>query len=72
MVKNPPGNGFDPSSGKISHATGQLCLCAKIIEAGEPKSLGSAIKEATAMRSPYTTLENNPHLPQLEKALAQQ
>ena len=34
-------------------------------------SLCSATREATIVRGPHTTMKSGPHLPQLEKALAQ-
>ena len=47
-------HGCDLWSGKISHASGQLSLCA---ETPEPtlESMCIAAREATAMRSPHTT-----------------
>ena len=42
VVKNPPanaGHGYDPWSGKISHATEQLRPCATTAEARAPRAL---------------------------------
>ena len=47
------GNGFDPWSGKIPHAAGQMSPCATTTEAHVP-SLCPTTREATAKRSPGT------------------
>ena len=69
-------NGFDPWSRKISHAVEQLSLCATTTEhhsywaqAREPGH--SATREAITIRT-RTAAKRSPHLPQLEKAHAQQ
>ena len=65
------GHGFNPWSGKIPHAEGQLSLWAATTEACELRA-GGCNKRATEMRSLHTTTKSTPHLPQLERALAQQ
>ena len=53
------------------HATEQLSPCATTTEPAL-YSPCSATSEATTMRSPGTATKSSPHLPQLEKARAQQ
>ena len=71
MVKNMPANAadiknvFDPWSGKILHAMGQLSPCAITIEAHTLQQEKPPQLEAQA-----TELESSPHPPQLEKAHA--
>ena len=74
MVENLLANAGDTGSGPglgRSHMPGSN-------EAREPQllslcvwSLCSATREAVIMRGPRTALKSGPHLPQLEKALAQ-
>ena len=74
MVENLPANagdtGSSPALGK-SHmprsdwARGPQLLSLRVW------SLGSATREAAIMRGPHTAIKSGPHLPQLEKALAQ-
>ena len=53
------------SAGSGAHELQPLSLCATTTEA---QNLCSATREATAMRSPCTTMKSCPHWPQLEKA----
>ena len=66
------GNGFNPWSGKIPRAKGQLSPCATTTEARVPYSPSSTTTEATAMRRLHTTMKRSPCPSQLEKALTQQ
>ena len=59
------GHGFEPWSGKIPHAVEQLGLWATITE---PVHLEPVLHNK---RGPRTAMKSGPHLPQLEKALAQ-
>ena len=87
MDKSPPANAeghkFDPWSGKIPHAAGQLRLCATTAQPIRRNllSLGAATTEALepvlcakispATRSPCTPTKSSPHSP-LDKAHVQQ
>ena len=70
VVKNLHANAGNMGLKKIPHAVGQLSLCTT---ATEPllKSLCSATREATRIKSLQTTVKSSPHSPQLEKAHAQ-
>ena len=69
MVENLPANegdtGSSPGLGR-SHMPRSNWAC-------EPQllSLRSATREAVTVRGPHTAMKSGPHLPQLEKALAQ-
>ena len=74
MVENPPANAGDTGS---SPGPGRSHM-PRSNWAREPQllslhvwSLGSATREAAIMRGPRTVMKSGPHLPQLEKALAQ-
>ena len=74
MVENPPANAGDTGS---SPGPGRSHM-PRSNWAREPQllslhvwSLGSATREAAIMRGPRTAMKSGPHLPQLEKALAQ-
>ena len=64
------GHGFEPWSGKIPHAMEQLGPWATTTE---PVRLEPVLptREAAIVRGPRTAMKSGPHLPQLEKALAQ-
>ena len=64
------GHGFEPWSGKIPHAMEQLGPRATTTE---PARLEPVLptREAAIVRGPRTAMKSGPHLPQLEKALAQ-
>ena len=74
MVESPPANAGDTGSSPGpggSHVP-------RSSWAGEPQllslrvwSLCSATREAVILRGPRTAMKSGPHLPQLEKALAQ-
>ena len=69
--------GLIPGPGGIPRALEQLSLWATSTEAHgfrahKPYSLCSATREATAMRSPCTTMKSSPHTLQLKKAHEQQ
>ena len=66
------GHGFKPWSGKIPRAAERLSPYATATEARAPENPCSAVREATAMRSPRTAAKRSPRSPQLEKARAQQ
>ena len=74
MVKNPPAKAGDTGSSpglgrshmpRSSWARGPQLLSLRVW------SLCSATGEAAMVRGPRTTMKSGPHLPQLEKALAQ-
>ena len=68
VVENLPANAgdtFEPWSGKIPHAAEQLGPWATITE---PARLEPVLRNK---RGPCTVMKSGPHLPQLEKALAQ-
>ena len=74
MVKSPPANAGDTGS---SPGLGRSHM-PQSSWAREPQllslrvwSLCSATREAAILRSPRTAMKSGPHLPQLEKALAQ-
>ena len=74
VVKNPPANAGDMGS---SPGPGRSHM-PRSGRAHEPQllslrvwSLCSATREATIVRGPRTAMKSGPHLPQLEKALAQ-
>ena len=55
------GHGFDPRSGKMLHATGQLSLCATITEAHASWSPRSTTRKATTTGSLHSTTREIPH-----------
>ena len=72
-------HGFNPWSGKIPHASGQLSpvphlleLRAATTEARAFKSLGSATREATAKRNLHVGTKRSLSSQQLEKARTKQ
>ena len=70
------GHGFEPWSGKIPHAVEQLGPLATITEPArlEPvlrNKRGRNSERAAIVRGPRTVMKSGPHLPQLEKDLAQ-
>ena len=74
MVENPPANAGDMGSSPGLRRFHML----RSNRAREPQllslrvwSLGSATREAAIVRGPRTAMKSGPHLPQLEKALAQ-
>ena len=56
------GHGFNPWSGKIPHAVGQLSLCATTTVSWVPQSPCSITREATAMKSPCAANREQPSL----------
>ena len=74
VVENPPANAGD--TGSSPSLGGSHMPWSK--QAHEPQllslrdwSLCSATREAAIVRGPHTVMKSGPHLPQLEKALAQ-
>ena len=67
MVKNPPANAGDmgsvPSLGRCHMPQ------SKYGHVPQPRSPWAATREATALRSPWTTTQSSPRSPQLEKSL---
>ena len=65
------GHRFEPWSGKIPHAAEQLGLWATTTEPAHLEPVLRNKKKAKIVRGPRTAMKSGPHLPQLEKALAQ-
>ena len=78
VVKNPPANsgdegwGFNPWSGKISHATGPLSPCTTTTETHLPAAWALQQEKPPQWEALTWQLESSPQLLQLEKARAQQ
>ena len=74
MVKNPPANagdaGSSPGPGR-SHMPRSNWTHEPQLLSLRVWSLCSAIRETAIVRGPRTAIKSGPHLPQLEKALAQ-
>ena len=74
MVENLPANagntGSSPGLGR-SHMPGSNKAHAPQLLSLRVWSLCSATREAAIVRGPHTAMKSGPHLPQLEKALAQ-
>ena len=75
MVENLPANagdtGSNPSLGR-SHMPRSGWACEPQLLSLRVWSLCSATREAVIVRGPRTAMKSGPHLPQLEKALAQE
>ena len=76
VLKNPPANAggyrFDPWSGKIPHALGQLSLCTTTTEALSPRAHVPQQKKPLQIEARAPKLERNACSPHLEEAHAQQ
>ena len=74
VVKNPPANagdaGSSPALGR-SHMPWSNWACEPQLLSLRVWSLCSTIGEAATVRDPRTVMKSGPHLPQLEKTLAQ-
>ena len=74
VVENPPDNagdtGSSPGLGR-SHMPRSNSAREPQLLSLRVQSLCSATREAAIVRGPRTAMESGPHLPQLEKALAQ-
>ena len=74
MVENLPADagdtGLSPGLGR-SHMPRSNYACEPQLLSLHVWSLCSATREAAIMRGPRTVMKSGPHLPQLEKALAQ-
>ena len=74
MVKNPPANagdtGSSPGLGRSHRPPSNWAREPELLSL-RLWSLCSATREATIVRGLCTTMKSGPHLPQLEKALAQ-
>ena len=75
MVENLPANardmGSSPGLGR-SHMPQSDWACEPQLLSLRVWSLCSATREAATVRGPRTAMKSGPHLPQLEKALAQE
>ena len=74
MVENLPANagdtGSSPGLGRSHMLPGNYAREPQLLSL-RVWSLRSATREAAIMRGPRTAMKSGPHLPQLEKALAQ-
>ena len=74
MVENPPANagdtGLSPGLGRSHMPRSDWAREPQLLSL-RVWSLCSATGEATIVRGPRTAMKSGPHLPQLEKALAQ-
>ena len=74
MVKNPPANaghtGSSPGPGRFHMPRSSWAREPQLLSL-RVWSLCYATREAVIVRGPCTTMKSGPHLPQLEKALAQ-
>ena len=74
MVENPPANagntGSSPDLGRSHMPWSDWARETQLLSL-RVWSLCSATKEAAMVRGPRTAMKSGPHLPQLEKALAQ-